>query len=78
MLTTFSFSVGFTNIVTIDDIRKAFPYLDCVDKSRWPKEELENATDFPLIEAIVLLGEPVRLGSIPLYNIELGLSSTLC
>merc|ERR1711962_1398357 len=29
--------LGFENIVTLDDVRKAFPYLDWVDRKLWPK-----------------------------------------
>lgn len=30
--------MGFRNVVTIQDVRKAFPLLDMVDQSRRPKE----------------------------------------
>ncbi|CAG0898345.1 unnamed protein product [Cyprideis torosa] len=54
-------SVGFTNIITIDDFREAFPELDAVDMQR---RQVDSPCSFeqyfPPIEAIVLLGEPVR------------------
>lgn len=53
-------SLGFQKIITIDDLSKAYPYLDWVDRSRWPKGPAENDESFPTIEAIVLLGEPIR------------------
>lgn len=53
-------SLGFRNAVTIDQLRTAYPYLDWVDRKRWPDRELANDEDFPKIEAVVLLGEPVR------------------
>ncbi|XP_054844449.1 haloacid dehalogenase-like hydrolase domain-containing 5 isoform X2 [Eublepharis macularius] len=52
--------LGFQHIVTIEDVRKAFPLLDMVDQSRRPKELPPPTTDFPAIEGIVLFGEPVR------------------
>ncbi|XP_053320782.1 haloacid dehalogenase-like hydrolase domain-containing 5 [Spea bombifrons] len=52
--------LGFNNIVTIDDLRTAFPLLDMVDHSRRPKNPPPICSDFPTIEAVVLVGEPVR------------------
>jgi len=52
--------LGFENIVTLDDVRKAFPYLDWVDRKLWPKTPLENDKNFPKIEAVVVLGEPLN------------------
>ncbi|KAJ6659967.1 hypothetical protein lerEdw1_018164 [Lerista edwardsae] len=63
--------MGFKHIVTIEDIRKAFPLLDMVDQSRRPKvlanknqnstiQKPPPTTDFPAIEGIILFGEPVR------------------
>ncbi|XP_007639260.2 haloacid dehalogenase-like hydrolase domain-containing 5 isoform X2 [Cricetulus griseus] len=52
-------SLGFQNVVTIDELRLAFPELDMVDLARRPKNMcLRN--DFAAIEGILLLGEPVR------------------
>ncbi|CAM2097711.1 haloacid dehalogenase-like hydrolase domain-containing 5 isoform X1 [Caretta caretta] len=53
-------NMGFRNVVTIQDVRKAFPLLDMVDQSRRPKELPPLTTDFPTIEGIILFGEPVR------------------
>ncbi|XP_063785395.1 haloacid dehalogenase-like hydrolase domain-containing 5 isoform X2 [Pseudophryne corroboree] len=55
-----SSDLGFKNVVTIDDLRKAYPLLDTVDESRRPSNPVSTSLDFPAIEAIVLLGEPVR------------------
>ncbi|KAM8971848.1 haloacid dehalogenase-like hydrolase domain-containing 5 [Pelodytes ibericus] len=52
--------LGFRNIVTIDDLRTAYPLLDMVDHSRRPKIPTLVSADFPAIEAVVLVGEPVR------------------
>ncbi|KAM5173019.1 haloacid dehalogenase-like hydrolase domain-containing 5 [Mantella aurantiaca] len=52
--------LGFQNIVTIEDVRRAFPLLDMVDESRRPKNPVPSVLTFPTVEAIVLLGEPVR------------------
>ncbi|XP_075752858.1 haloacid dehalogenase-like hydrolase domain-containing 5 isoform X3 [Pelodiscus sinensis] len=53
-------NVGFQNVVTIQDVRKAFPLLDMVDQSRRPKDLPPLTTDFPTIEGVILFGEPVR------------------
>ncbi|KAM4676188.1 haloacid dehalogenase-like hydrolase domain-containing 5 [Discoglossus pictus] len=52
--------LGFKNVVTIEDLRTAYPMLDMVDHSRRPKQLHPVSQDFPAIEAVVLLGEPVR------------------
>ncbi|XP_028601422.2 haloacid dehalogenase-like hydrolase domain-containing 5 [Podarcis muralis] len=52
--------LGFHHVVTIEDVRKAFPLLDMVDQSRRPKELPPAPADFPTIEAVILFGEPVR------------------
>ncbi|KAM4747402.1 haloacid dehalogenase-like hydrolase domain-containing 5 [Rhinophrynus dorsalis] len=52
--------LGFRNVVTIDDLRAAYPLLDTVDHTRRPKNPAPVKPDFPTIEAVVLLGEPVR------------------
>ncbi|KAL1789742.1 cat eye syndrome critical region protein 5, partial [Sigmodon hispidus] len=52
-------ALGFRNVVTIDELRMACPELDMVDLERRPKTTpLRN--DFPAIEGVLLLGEPVR------------------
>jgi len=52
--------LGFTKMVTLDDLRKAYPYLDWVDRKKWPAEEVQDDPDFPTIEAVVILGEPLN------------------
>ncbi|KAK7826282.1 hypothetical protein U0070_021296 [Myodes glareolus] len=52
-------ALGFQNVVTIDELRTAFPELDMVDLERRPKTT-HPRNDFPAIEGILLLGEPVR------------------
>ena len=41
-------------------MRKAYPYLDWVDRKLWPKTEAKDDPDFPKIEAVVILGEPLN------------------
>lgn len=52
-------ALGFQNVVTIDELRLAFPELDMVDLQRRPKT-MRLRSDFPAIEGVLLLGEPVR------------------
>jgi len=52
--------IGFKKIVTIEDIRKAFPLLDAVDHKRRVSQPASNDAEFARIEAVVLFGEPVR------------------
>ncbi|XP_004616969.3 haloacid dehalogenase-like hydrolase domain-containing 5 [Sorex araneus] len=52
--------LGFQNVVTVDELRTAFPVLDMVDLERRPKTTPLPRTDFPAIEGVLLLGEPVR------------------
>ncbi|XP_049639612.1 haloacid dehalogenase-like hydrolase domain-containing 5 [Suncus etruscus] len=52
--------LGFENVVTIDELRTTFPVLDMVDLERRPKSTPLPRTDFPVIEGVLLLGEPVR------------------
>ena len=44
----------------VDDVRKAYPYLDWVDRKLWPKSEARDDPSFPRIEAVVILGEPLN------------------
>ncbi|XP_072506253.1 haloacid dehalogenase-like hydrolase domain-containing 5 [Notamacropus eugenii] len=53
-------NLGFQNVVTIDELRQTFPILDMVDLERRPKTMPPLKTDFPPIEGVLLLGEPVR------------------
>jgi HAD superfamily hydrolase (TIGR01450 family) len=52
--------LGFRKIITIDELRKAYPYQDWVDRNRWPDKQLPESEDFPAIEAVVCMGEPIR------------------
>ncbi|XP_034367117.1 haloacid dehalogenase-like hydrolase domain-containing 5 isoform X3 [Arvicanthis niloticus] len=52
-------ALGFQNVVTVDELRIAFPELDMVDLQRRPKS-MHLRNDFPVIEGVILLGEPVR------------------
>ncbi|KAG8283532.1 Haloacid dehalogenase-like hydrolase domain-containing 5 [Homalodisca vitripennis] len=52
--------LGFKSIVTIDDVRKAFPLLDAVDHKRRVSQPVSHDPNFSRIEAVVLFGEPVR------------------
>jgi len=53
--------IGFTNTITINDIRSAYPFLDMVDHKPRPAEPSKyTATSLPKIDAIVLFGEPTR------------------
>uniref|UniRef100_A0A8C3WZT1 Haloacid dehalogenase-like hydrolase domain-containing 5 n=2 Tax=Catagonus wagneri TaxID=51154 RepID=A0A8C3WZT1_9CETA len=53
-------ALGFKNLVTVDELRAAFPVLDMVDLQRRPKTTPLPRSDFPAIEGVLLLGEPVR------------------
>nr|AAI03274.1 CECR5 protein [Bos taurus] len=53
-------ALGFKHLVTVDELRAAFPVLDMVDLQRRPKTTLLPRSDFPAIEGVLLLGEPVR------------------
>ncbi|XP_060101765.1 haloacid dehalogenase-like hydrolase domain-containing 5 [Heteronotia binoei] len=52
--------LGFQHVITIEDVRKAFPLLDMVDQSLRPKVLPPPTTDFPTIEGVILFGEPIR------------------
>ncbi|XP_036870828.1 haloacid dehalogenase-like hydrolase domain-containing 5 isoform X7 [Manis javanica] len=52
--------LGFENVVTVDELRMAFPGLDMVDLQRRPTTMPLPRNDFPAIEGVLLLGEPVR------------------
>ncbi|XP_015356112.2 haloacid dehalogenase-like hydrolase domain-containing 5 isoform X2 [Marmota marmota marmota] len=53
-------ALGFQNVVTVDELRMAFPVLDMVDLERRPKTTPLLRNDFPAIEGVLLLGEPIR------------------
>jgi len=53
---------GFTNVSDIQDLKRAYPLLDMVDRdTRYNNANRDNADkEFPPIEAVLLLGEAVR------------------
>ena len=53
-------SLGFNNITTVDQLRHAFPNLDCVDHKRRRAAPCSFEKYYPRIEAVVFFGEPVR------------------
>ncbi|XP_013375691.1 PREDICTED: cat eye syndrome critical region protein 5 isoform X2 [Chinchilla lanigera] len=53
-------ALGFRNVVTVEELRMAFPVLDMVDLERRPTATPLLRSDFPAIEGVLLLGEPVR------------------
>lgn len=55
-------SYGFTNVSEMEDVRQAYPLLDMVDRERRYNHVNSGipAKELPPIEAILLLGEPVR------------------
>lgn len=53
--------IGFTNTITINDVRSAYPFLDMVDHKPRPAESSKyTAGTLPKIDAVVLVGEPTR------------------
>ncbi|EFP11656.1 hypothetical protein CRE_30281 [Caenorhabditis remanei] len=61
--TSIAKGIGFKKVTTIDHLRKWFPHLDCTDFSRKhvdPKETEAARKRFRPIEAIVMLGEPLK------------------
>lgn len=53
-------SLGFKNVTTMDQLRHAFPALDCVDHKRRRAAPCSFNSFFPRVEAVVLFGEPIR------------------
>ncbi|XP_076865583.1 haloacid dehalogenase-like hydrolase domain-containing 5 isoform X2 [Brachyhypopomus gauderio] len=53
-------NVGFTNVISIDMLRESFPLLDMVDHNRRPKLPSSPTVNHPVIEAVILFGEPIR------------------
>ncbi|XP_029011256.1 haloacid dehalogenase-like hydrolase domain-containing 5 [Betta splendens] len=53
-------NVGFNNVVSIDMLRESYPLLDMVDHNRRPKLPSSPVGNLPKVEAVVLLGEPIR------------------
>ncbi|XP_052250337.1 haloacid dehalogenase-like hydrolase domain-containing 5 isoform X2 [Dreissena polymorpha] len=55
--------IGFTNVCTLADIQKAYPLLDMVDHENRNAVAVGNHpddTNFPAVEAVLLLGEPTH------------------
>ncbi|XP_054260044.1 haloacid dehalogenase-like hydrolase domain-containing 5 [Macrosteles quadrilineatus] len=52
-------SIGFKKTLTIEDLVKVFPMLDAVDVSRRVNRTIPDV-EFSPVEAIVMLGEPIR------------------
>lgn len=52
--------LGFTDVCTVDDVRRAYPVLDVVNQKR--RQEMSTKIDhsFPPIEAVVLMQEPIE------------------
>jgi len=55
-----AYNLGFQYITTVDQLRKAYPQLDCVDHKRRSLHPTSDAKKVPPIEAVMLFGEPVR------------------
>ncbi|GMT24325.1 hypothetical protein PFISCL1PPCAC_15622 [Pristionchus fissidentatus] len=54
-------TLGFKKVTTVDDLRDMFPFLDCGDFSRRKTDFSKYIKpSFDPLEAIILLGEPVR------------------
>ncbi|XP_053723887.1 haloacid dehalogenase-like hydrolase domain-containing 5 [Synchiropus splendidus] len=52
-------SLGFKNVVTIEDLKEQYPLLDMVEHKRFKPSSLAQQK-FPRIDAIILFGEPIR------------------
>ena len=54
--------LGFSRVTTIDTLRDAFPLHDIVDAKRRASASAPNplADHFPPIEAVFLMGDPIR------------------
>lgn len=53
--------IGFTKVCTIEDIQKAYPFLDMVDhdnRKRLAAGTYHDDPSFPRVEAILMIGEP--------------------
>ncbi|XP_076046702.1 haloacid dehalogenase-like hydrolase domain-containing 5 isoform X1 [Oratosquilla oratoria] len=53
-------NLGFSNVSTVDQLRHAFPLLDCVDHKRRTSKATLPASSIGKIDALMLFGEPVR------------------
>ncbi|XP_063443509.1 haloacid dehalogenase-like hydrolase domain-containing 5 [Mytilus trossulus] len=55
--------IGFVNTCTVEDVRRAYPFLDMVDHENRRRVSVGNFSDnlnFKPVEAILLIGEPKR------------------
>ncbi|XP_069991889.1 haloacid dehalogenase-like hydrolase domain-containing 5 [Penaeus vannamei] len=52
-------NLGFCNTTTVDELRTAYPQLDCVDHRRRSLKAV-NSSPITKIDALMLFGEPVR------------------
>ncbi|XP_059139166.1 haloacid dehalogenase-like hydrolase domain-containing 5 [Physella acuta] len=55
--------LGFKNVCTIEDVKKAYPLLDMVDhenRGRVARGDYIENPDFPRVDVILLIGEPCR------------------
>ncbi|XP_062271031.1 haloacid dehalogenase-like hydrolase domain-containing 5 [Scomber scombrus] len=59
-LADISTTLGFQNVLSIEQLREHHPLLDMVDHHRRPTLPASPLKSFPEIEAIVLFGEPIR------------------
>lgn len=53
-------NLGFQDVVTIDELREAYPVLDVVDHNRRPKDSIPPTKGLRPIDAVILFGEPIR------------------
>ncbi|XP_054473630.1 haloacid dehalogenase-like hydrolase domain-containing 5 [Anoplopoma fimbria] len=53
-------TLGFQNVVSVEQLREHHPLLDMVDHNRRPKLPSSPLQTLPKIEAIILFGEPIR------------------
>ncbi|KAK5863816.1 hypothetical protein PBY51_000816 [Eleginops maclovinus] len=53
-------NVGFNNVVSVDMLRESFPLMDMVDHNRRPKLPSNPVGNLPMVEAVILFGEPIR------------------
>lgn len=62
---------GFTNVVTIEDLRAQFPNLFYVDKKRRDPRSGPTDSKFESIEAVIILNEPIHWESVLQIVIDL-------
>ncbi|KAM3871858.1 haloacid dehalogenase-like hydrolase domain-containing 5 [Diretmus argenteus] len=53
-------TLGFEKVISIDMLRESFPLLDMVDHNRRPKLPSVPVGNLPMVEAVILFGEPIR------------------